>query len=439
MEYEVFKRQPTKEAGPEESYEVYRQEPEQHGLVGTVNPSKIASDLSTLASAGTHLVESAIALPGQISRGLSDLALAGAQKLGGKDFPTEQVRALQEQRQGFPSLETIKSGAQKILPQALTKEPETWPEHVLFNVAGAIPKYMIPGGALKQAATLALGEQLGEEAAKAMGTGPLGQFIGGLFGSGGASVLSSGGRINDLNKYMRKTYDTFAESIPAKGKSSAPLATQYIGQISNQIENGELLPSVGEFLSDKVFKPIKKLSAKGPMSLNELWKRKKIINKYLQDPETPKAAKGILQQLSGTLKTDLINAGQQYPELATKALVEADDIFYGLNNLSPIRRFLRKHITPKKIGATIAAEQVRHAPIAKILQYGGYEPMAINKIMALGVAGRAGTELLESLYKSPYIRRYAGRVAKEASKKIAPATALRASEAMEPQYEVYNK
>lgn len=355
-------------------------------------PSKIGGSLAGL---GASLLGGAA----KTGAGAFDVALALGEK-----FPQPQVSETGEittsqlTPEQYESLQlTPKAQAKEAEYREKLPEPLNFPGEKLINKAAeSLPGFYATGGGFINAAARALGSEGGRELAKQYGYGELGQFIGSLAGAGiAAGTLTP----KDLTKLEQVNYNQFSKSIPTGATQELVNGQRVYDQL---LKNEDLLPETSKWLGENL-KNVEPLLKSGAASLSDAFQKMKFVNKLIRKVAPTEEIKQALQSISSAMKSDIIAAGRKYPELYTKGLIEGSSISFGMNNLSPLRAWLRKYVNPKTIGTSIAGTVVGQQPIQNLL---GFTPMAVGGGIGLGIGARGLTEAIETLGKSPAALRH---------------------------------
>lgn len=300
--------------------------------------------------------------------------------------------------------------AKERLPEYL--KPQGKIEELTGRIAEAIPQFAFPfgGGTAKavsgigqvaKAATyglgraipVAIGSEAGRELAKQFDLGELGQFAGSIAGAGlGAGIMTP----RRLKNIAEKQYQSFEKSIPRGAKQDIAHTNKAI----KAIEDMDLLPESKEFIEKNVLRRIEPWLKTKTVDIKQAWKDKRYIQKVIRESKgLSKDERKALFELSSGIKKDMLAAGRKYKDLAVNDLADADSIYYGLQNLSPIRRFLRQHITPS-IGAKAVGLELlgAAAPAGAFKEILGGIPA---KVFAAGTLGKGAVEAIEPILKSP--------------------------------------
>lgn len=290
-----------------------------------------------------------------------------------------------------PQIESAeKQFAKEYLPEGYLQAQHEIPR-VIQKTIEKIPAFA--GGGWQNMIARAAGSTAGEEFAKAAGGNQFWQFVGSALGAG----LASGALApRDLKNLERVNYNSFTKSIP---NNASQVTTNGAKAYQEAIRNKDLLPETSKWLGEnlKNVEPLLK-NRKAPVA--EIFDRMKYINKLIRESAPSKEIKEVLSNISAGLKQDLVDAKKIYPTLDTQGLISGSSISYGLNNLSPIRRFLRRYVNTGTAAATAAGGLVGKQPLAAL----GIEPSTVGAAFIGGPLVRAGVETAEAAYKSPAIR-----------------------------------
>lgn len=306
----------------------------------------------------------------------------------------ENQRLTPEQYEGLkltPQIQAAEENfAQTYLPEKYLQAQHPIPAFIQKAIE-KIPSFA--GGTWQSTIARALGSAGGEEFARGAGFGEFGQFVGSALGAGLASGATTP---RDLKNLERVNYDAFTKSIPRNAiQASANGSKAY----HEALRNENLLPETSEWLG-KSLKNIEPLLKRGKGTISEIFDRMKYVNKLIRESAPTKEIKEVLGDISAGLKQDLIDAKKVYTSLDTQGLINGSSISYGLNNLSAIRRFLRKYVNAGSAGAAAAAGAVGQQPLAAL----GIQPTTLGIATVAGPLARLATETVESSYKSPTIR-----------------------------------
>lgn len=343
------------------------------------------SSVRNLAGGAASLVRGVAKLPAEFA----DIALGIDQKFKPAGQPKLSSEQLQE-LQLTPKVEAAgKQLSSKLFPKDYL-EPQSSPARFIQKGLEALPSFYAPGGGFKNAIVRAFGSEGGRELAKHLDLGETGQFLGSIAGAGLAAGLLTP---SNLKNAAAREYNSFEKSIP-KG---AIQKTSHLKKAVQTVQNMDLLPDDLKTVEDIVIKRVEPWLRKGTVSVNDAWRDKKFIQKALRETKgLSKDSQQALRTYSRAIVDDIIDAQKQYPGLNPQGLLEADSIYYGLQNLSPVRKFLRKYITPASGVAATVSEGLgnRNQQLKELM---GGLPL---QLYGAGVLGRGAAEIIEPVLKS---------------------------------------
>lgn len=348
-----------------------------------------ASLLRQAVGTGASLIGGAAKLPFQIYDAAGQLASKLTPEVPGQPQATqEQKQQIARDIQLTPSVSAAGENlAEQVFPKDYLK-PKGAVEEFIYNTAGALPAFYAPGGGFINAATRALGSETGRKVAKHLGAEQFGQFIGSVAGAGLAAGLLTP---KNLRSLKNKEYDTFTKSIPQKAELPGSINTS---KALDKIKNMDLIKQSKDYIQEGLDR-IDDWIEKGPVTIDQAWKDKKFIQKIIRETRgLPREARNALQELSSGITKDIVASQAKNPGLAVQSLLDADSVTYGLENLSPIRQFLRKYITPQH-GAGVAATEFFGPKV--LTEITGGIPA---KVYGAGLLGKAITEAVEPALKS---------------------------------------
>lgn len=354
-----------------------------------------------VADVAAPLARGVAKIPGHAA----DLALSINQSL-----TPENKRLSSEQYEGLkltPQIESAeKQFAKEYLPEKYLDAQHEVPRLIQKTVE-KIPSFI--GGGWQNTIARVAGSTAGKEFAKALGGNQFWQFAGSALGAG----LASGALApKDLKKLEGINYHSFTKSIPTNANQ---VLTNSSKAYNNAIKDQSLLPETSEWLS-KGLKNVEPLFKRGKAPVSEIFDRMKYVNKLIRESAPSSEAKEVLSRISAGMKQDLIDAKKLYPNLDTQGLINGSSISYGLNNLSPLRKLLRKYVNTGTAAATAGGGIVGKQALAAI----GIEPSTVGAAFVGGPLVRAGVETAESAYKSPAIRNHLlGDIAPRIAKGVA--------------------
>lgn len=267
-------------------------------------------------------------------------------------------------------------------------------EEYANKFVSAVPSFATLQGGIANAATRALGSEAGRELAKKMDLGEVGQFMGSIAGAGLAAGLMTPRNLKNLESL---NYSDFEKSVPAGSKTALEQTKKTYDEI---LKDKSIIGATTKWIKDNIGEVEAFAKAKKADVLDS-YKLMKGVNKAIRENAPDQQIKDVLVSISKSLKSDIINAQKQYPSLNAQALIDGSSISYARNNLSPLRKWLRKYVTPTMIGGSTLGTVIGKQPIKALL---GVEPLHLGGAIGLGVAGRGLTEAVETLYKSPAAR-----------------------------------
>lgn len=341
--------------------------------------------LRNIVGLGGSLLKGAAKIPAS----LADLSLAAEQKL---TAPSERLSPEQYQAVSLsPVVEQVSEKASSFFPEGYL-EPKGPTEKFFRNVAEAVPAFYSPGGGFMNAVTAAFGSEGGRQLAKTLDLGRTGEFLSSIAGAGLAAGIMTP---KNLKKAASLKYREFDKSIPEGAKQSTTFTQDAI-----QAAEKNLIPEDKSWLRENILPEIEPLVTKKAIDISRAQEVKKYIEKIIRQSKTASEdAKKAADAIASGVVKDTVEAAKQYPSLAAQSLIDANSIYYGLNNLSPIRRFLRNNITLPRALPIIAAEAL--GPQALTALTGGIP----GKLFGAGLLGRGIAEIAEPLIKSPAARK----------------------------------
>jgi hypothetical protein len=370
--------------------------------------SYLESGIRNISRTGARAFETAGGLPADIFSGISGLANAGIEKLTGhKDvlptkIPLESLLYASplapfagisaENSFNLPTSEDIREnitqplGGEYINPQS---DAERFSDEVvkdlvplLLPVKGKIP--------FARALTAAGLGNLAQEFTKQSGGGEGKQF-GAKIGTQIATMLVGP---SGIKNYMNSLYKTAESSIAEGAAISASPIENSIGRIKGILERGISTPS-----KDAVGSIIKGIEGKiksGYIPVKEAIEIKRNINEIVGELRGARGVTKLLPTLTNSLNETINNYGRGNPQFL-RSFREAEGVFKGTNEASKITSFLQKNVTAEKF----------LSPLTGVL-LGIHSGPTIKTLGAL-FGAKGALPIVESIFRSPAVRRYYGK------------------------------
>jgi len=208
-----------------------------------------------------------------------------------------------------------------------------------------------------------------------------------------------------LNRYMNSLYQTAESSIPEGAAISAKPVIENIDRLKKIINKGistESKDAVG-----KIINGIEGKIKNGFLPVDEAIEIKRNINEVVRDLRGATGIQKMLPSITNSLNEVITNYGKGNRSFL-RNFREAEGVYKGINEASKITSFLQKNVTLDKF----------LTPITGIL-LGLYPFSSTGKIVGSLFGAKKGLPVIESLFRSPSIRRYyAKALAASAAKNV---------------------
>jgi len=294
----------------------------------------------------SQLAETAVGLPGTLTQIPGALGRYTRDLAGLNKTPQRKDADIFEQTP-IPTMESVHKNIGKAVESFVGKkgylDPQYPYEKTLDKFVNFVPRIIIAGSSWPSAALGAVLSVEGDEAAEALGFGPVGQMAGSLLGGALGNVFAKGKGLSKVEELATKAKDknyAIARNIAPKIKVDA-------SELGNKLENyieeaSRTLPlKSNQSTITNLIDANQYLDAHS--SVQNVWDAKKKLNDLIYDPKlTSNAVRGFYTRARDDIRDYITGPiAQQFPEFA-EPFLKAESLHTGLKAGNSLQRMLHK-------------------------------------------------------------------------------------------------
>lgn len=332
----------------ENEFDLFKKE-EQQSPTSYVNPyqeSYVDTALRNVARGGSRLAETAIGLPGTLTQ------IPGALGRYTRDILRPQHSGGRKETDIFeqtpiPTMQSVHENISKAVEGITGKigylEPQSPNEKKIDKFVNFVPSIIMAGSSWPSAALGSLLSVEGDEAAEALGFGPIGQLAGSILGGWMGNSFAKGKGLGQIEKLAERAKD----KNYAIAKNIAPTIRTNASDLSSKIE--QTIEEASRQLPVKLNRPVianlidTNKHLHGNSTLQNVWDAKKKLNALIYDRDlTNKAVRNFYTRTRDDIRDYLTGpVAQQYPQFA-QPFLQAESLDTGLRAANSLKTMLHK-------------------------------------------------------------------------------------------------